>query len=82
MLVDTGVAEAADHVIAAYKAMTPMPLRWIINTSVDRDHTEGNEEVAKTGLPGSGGGGGGGNNPANAQQQVASILAHEAVRIG
>ena len=91
VLVDTGVAAASARVVAAYKDMTALPLRWIINTSVDSDHTGGNEEVAKTGLPGNGGGGpgfggggpgrggGGGGNPAGNAPPAASILAHETV---
>jgi glyoxylase-like metal-dependent hydrolase (beta-lactamase superfamily II) len=93
LLVDTGVPEASARVVAAYQGLSEMPLRWIINTNADLDHTGGNEEVAKTGLPGNGGGGpggggggpgfgggggGGGNNPANAVQ-AASVVAHEAV---
>lgn len=85
LLVDAGVGPAADRVVAAYKSATDMPLRWIINTSVDADHVGGNAAVAATGLPGNGGGpggggggGGGGNNPANAVQ-AASIVAHETV---
>lgn len=85
LMVDSGVAAAAPRVIRAYQAMSSLPLRWIINTSVDSDHTGGNEPVAKTGLPGAGGGGGfggggggGGNNP-GANAQAASIIAHEEV---
>jgi glyoxylase-like metal-dependent hydrolase (beta-lactamase superfamily II) len=90
LLVDSGVGPAAERVIAAYKGATEMPLRWIINTSVDADHIGGNAAVAATGLPGNGGGpggggggpggfgGGGGGNPAN-QVQAASIVAHESV---
>ena len=94
LLVDTGAAEAAARVVAAYTELSPMPLRWIINTSADMDHSGGNEDVAKTGQPGNGGGGpggggfpggggggggGGGNNPGNAQPPAASIAAHEHV---
>ncbi|MEQ1760944.1 MAG: MBL fold metallo-hydrolase, partial [Vicinamibacterales bacterium] len=56
LLVDTGAAAAAERVVAAYKEKTEMPLRWIINTSVDGDHTGGNAAVAVTGQPGNGGG--------------------------
>lgn len=93
LLVDTGAAEAAARVVAAYTELSPMPLRWIINTSADMDHSGANEDVAKTGQPGNGGGGpggggfggggpgggGAGNNPGNAQPPAASIAAHEQV---
>jgi cyclase len=78
LLVDTGVAAAAERVVAAYKEKTEMPLRWIINTSVDADHTGANVAVAATGLPGTGGTpGGDAGQPVVAQ--AASIVAYETV---
>ncbi len=80
VLVDTGVAATADKVVAAYKEKTDMPLRWIINTSVDADHTGGNAMVAATGQPGNQGGpvgGGTAGNPLVAQ--AASVVAYETV---
>ena len=84
VLVDTGAEAAAERVIGAYREMTSRPLRWIINTSVDADHTGGNEAVAKTGLPGNGAaapaaGGGGGGGRGGLNVTTATIVAHEAV---
>jgi cyclase len=85
VLVDTGAEAAAARVISAYQGMTTRPLRWVINTSVDDDHTGGNEVVAKTGLPGNGagapapGGGGGGGRGGGLNVPTATIVAHEAV---
>jgi glyoxylase-like metal-dependent hydrolase (beta-lactamase superfamily II) len=79
VLVDTGAEAAAERVVRAYQEMTTRPLRWIINTSVDDDHTGGNEAVAKTGLPGNGGGGGGGGRGGGGNPPIATIVAHEAV---
>lgn len=49
LLVDTGSASMSDKVIAAIRELTDKPIRWIVNTHVDADHTGGNAEVAKTG---------------------------------
>src|SRR4029077_8791111 len=66
LLVDTGDSAAADRVIAEIKKLQIRPLRWIINTDADLDHTGGNGVIAKTGVasiaaggvaaPGGGGG--------------------------
>ena len=49
LLVDTGAAAAADDVLAAVRKLADKPIRWIVNTSFDRDHTGGNETLAKAG---------------------------------
>jgi len=49
ILVNAGTAEAADRVIAAIKKVTDQPVRYIIDTSADRDFVGGNVAVAKAG---------------------------------
>lgn len=76
-MVDSGVPQAADNVVAAYKSLTWAPLRWIVNTSVDDDHTGGNEAVGKSGVGGPVGlRDGGGNIPTSGP---ATIVAFETV---
>ena len=69
VLVDAGSRESAQDVIAAVKTLTPLPIRYIINTGPDADHLGGNEkvseagenisarELAPSGVPSAGGGG-------------------------
>jgi cyclase len=49
LVVDTGSGTATDKVLAAIKRVTDKPIRYILNTSVDADHTGGNDSVAKAG---------------------------------
>lgn len=49
LVVDTGAAAMTDKVIAAIKAISKRPLRYVINTTHTPEHTGGNEKVAKTG---------------------------------
>src|ERR1700693_2021325 len=49
LLVDTGLAPMSDKVIAAIRKISDEPIRYIINTHVHRDHTGGNEAIAKLG---------------------------------
>jgi cyclase len=65
LVVDTGLAQNADRVIAAIKKLSPKPIRWVLNTHFHPDHTGGNEAVAKAGSKTNGG--------------PAEILAHENV---
>ena len=73
-LVDSGAAPAADKVLAAVRSLSKQPIRYIINTSVDADHTGGNEKLAVSGAQITGG---------NVAGQVgtdgAEIIAHEQV---
>jgi cyclase len=50
ILVDSGTTERADQLLAAVRRLTDLPIRYIINTSMDPDHTGGNEKLARAGL--------------------------------
>ena len=75
-LVDTGRVEMSDRLLAALRTLSALPVRYIINTSVDPDHTGGNEKIGTTGGQITGG---------NVAGQVADagegaeIIAHENV---
>jgi cyclase len=49
VLVDTGLAQMTDQVLAAIKKITNQPVRYIINTHVHADHTGGNEKIGTSG---------------------------------
>jgi cyclase len=51
LLVDTMTADVSDKVVAAIRTISDKPIRYIINTTVDADHTGGNANVAKLGAP-------------------------------
>jgi len=65
LVVDTGLAQNAEKVLAAIKTLSDKPIRWILNTHFHPDHTGGNEAIAKAGAKTTGG--------------PAEILAHENV---
>jgi cyclase len=75
-LVDTGHAAASDRLLAAMRSLSPRPIRYIINTAVDPDHTGGNAALGSAGGQITGG---------NVAGQVADaadgaeIIAHENV---
>jgi cyclase len=73
-LVDSGPADAVDKVRAAIRSLSPQPVRYIINTSVDPGHAGGNDKIGSTGVQITGG---------NVAGQVgtdgAEIIAHENV---
>jgi glyoxylase-like metal-dependent hydrolase (beta-lactamase superfamily II) len=50
VLVDSGSTPNADRVLAEIRRLTPLPIRYIINTSMEADHVGGNEKLAKSGL--------------------------------
>lgn len=50
VLVDSGLPEYADQVHAAVRTLSKRPIGFIINTTVDHDHTGGNEAVSKGGV--------------------------------
>ncbi|MBV9492958.1 MAG: MBL fold metallo-hydrolase, partial [Acidobacteria bacterium] len=49
LVVDTGLAQNSEKVLAAIKKLSNKPIRWIINTHYHPDHTGGNEALAKAG---------------------------------
>ena len=65
LVVDTGAAAKRASVLAAIRKVSTGPIRWIVNTSADLDHTGGNETISQAGMTVNG-------NPA-------AIIAHENV---
>jgi glyoxylase-like metal-dependent hydrolase (beta-lactamase superfamily II) len=49
VVVDSGRVESADAVVAATRAMSSQPIRYVINTSADADHVGGNAAVSGAG---------------------------------
>jgi cyclase len=49
VLVDTGLPQMSPQALAAIRSLSPKPIEFIINTSVDADHTGGNHNLAQTG---------------------------------
>ena len=82
ILVDSGTTAMADRVLAAIQKITPLPIRYIINTSMDADHVGGNDKLARAGLsilPGAVAAGAGLNDDLVSNSGRASVLAHENV---
>ncbi len=50
ILVDSGSVQMSDKVLATVRRLTTLPIRYIINTSMEADHVGGNETLAKAGL--------------------------------
>ena len=65
VVVDTGAVQSRERVLAAIRQLSTKPIRWIINTHADADHTGGNETLSQAGMTVNG-------NPA-------AIVAHEKV---
>jgi glyoxylase-like metal-dependent hydrolase (beta-lactamase superfamily II) len=49
LVVDTGAAAAREKLLAAIRKLSTKPIRWIINTNPDVDHTGGNEAISQAG---------------------------------
>jgi len=49
LLVDTGTAQMSDKVVVAVRTLSDKPIRYIIDTSIDADHSGGNQAIAKMG---------------------------------
>jgi cyclase len=82
ILVDSGSTAMAAEVLAAIRRLTPLPIRYIINTSMDADHVGGNEVLSKAGLsilPGAVAAGAGLGDDVLANFGYASVFAHENV---
>ena len=82
ILVDSGSTEMADRVLATIRRLTPLPIRYIINTGMDADHVGGNEKLSKAGLsilPGAVAAGAGLGDDLVSNFGAASVLAHENV---
>ena len=82
ILVDSGSSDQSDEVLAAIRRITPLPIRYIINTSMDADHVGGNQVLARAGLsilPGAVAAGAGLGDELLSNEGGASVLAHENV---
>jgi glyoxylase-like metal-dependent hydrolase (beta-lactamase superfamily II) len=82
ILVDSGTAAMSDAVLAAIRRVTALPIRYIINTSMDSDHVGGNEKLARSGrsiLAGAVAAGAGLGDDLITNAGAASVLAHENV---
>jgi cyclase len=80
VLANAGAEAASDAVLDALKKLTPLPIRYIINTNAEADFVGGNAKLAKAGqtifinlL------GGGGLASATANGGGAAILAHDSI---
>src|SRR5215470_17996362 len=49
VVVDAGSAASASAVVAAIKRISTKPIRYVIDTAPDADHTGGNEAIANAG---------------------------------
>ncbi|HEY4709765.1 MAG TPA: MBL fold metallo-hydrolase [Candidatus Acidoferrales bacterium] len=67
VLVDAGTAQRSEQVLAAIRTLSQKPIEFIVNTSVDQDHTGGNQSLAQAGHYNTGLAG---------EQPGASIVAH------
>jgi len=50
LVVDTGARASREALLAAIRKLSDGPIRWIVNTSADVDHTGGNETVSQAGM--------------------------------
>src|SRR5262249_8622823 len=49
LIVDTQYAPLSDKILAAIRTLSKGPIRYIVNTSYDSDHTGGNEPIRRAG---------------------------------
>jgi cyclase len=76
VVVDTGLAQNADKLVAAIRKLSDKPLQYIINTHMHGDHTGGNDAVRRAGTTITGANVAGNLTDATAGAQ---IIAHENV---
>jgi cyclase len=50
LVVDTGATASREALLAAIRELSDAPIRWIVNTSADRNHTGGNETISQAGM--------------------------------
>jgi glyoxylase-like metal-dependent hydrolase (beta-lactamase superfamily II) len=50
LLVDSGAGGKTEQVIRVVRELTKRPIHYLINTSVDGDHTGGNQAISKAGV--------------------------------
>jgi len=74
LVVDTQYEEVSDKIVAEIRKLTSKPIRYVVNTSADMDHTDGNAKISRAGAPVIGG-----NLGAVALDNGATIVAHENV---
>jgi glyoxylase-like metal-dependent hydrolase (beta-lactamase superfamily II) len=55
MVIDSGAAETSDALLAAIRAISDGPIRYVINTSILRDHIGGNQTLRRAGATFTGG---------------------------
>jgi len=82
ILVDSGSTEMSDRVLATIRRVTTLPIRYIINTSMNPEHVGGNDKLARAGLsilPGAVVAGAGLDDDLVSNFGRASVLAHENV---
>ncbi len=78
VLVDSGPGGANERAVTAIRRISSRPIRFIINTQADLEHTGGNEGLARSGRPYGGRAAGAGFLLAD-QSAGATIIAHENV---
>jgi cyclase len=77
LIVDTGLAQMSDKVLAAIRQLSDKPIRYIINTHIHPDHVGGNEKIGPAGSTIAGGNVVG--NIGESAGKGATIIAHESV---
>ena len=50
LVVDTGATASREALLAAIRELSDGPIRWVINTNADLDHTGGNETISQAGM--------------------------------
>jgi glyoxylase-like metal-dependent hydrolase (beta-lactamase superfamily II) len=79
LLVDTAAAAMSDAVLAAIRKLSDQPIRWIVNTAFDADHTGGNAPLERAGSATPQNQFGSGRAFPGALPSGATIVAHESV---